>query len=124
LGMCRVKLDWRLGELERRTASEYVKVLAGEFERLGFGAYDLAPLRALDEAGWDAIAHDSAHHMGTARMHESPQFGVVDSECKVHGISNLFIGSSAVFPTSSRSNPTMTILALSIRIADRVKQIF
>jgi choline dehydrogenase-like flavoprotein len=124
LGMRRVKLDWRLGELERRTASEYMKVLAGEFERLGFGAYDLAPLRAWDEAGWDAIAHDSAHHMGTARMHESPQFGVVDSECRVHGISNLFIGSSAVFPTSSRSNPTMTILALAIRIADRVKQIF
>jgi choline dehydrogenase-like flavoprotein len=55
-------------------------------------------------------------------MHESSRCGVVDSDCRVHGISNLFIGSSAVFPTSSRSNPTMTILALSIRIADRVKQ--
>jgi choline dehydrogenase-like flavoprotein len=124
LGMRRVKLDWRLGELERRTASEYANVVTSEFERLGLGTYDLAPLRSLNDAGWDAIAHDSAHHMGTARMHGSPQFGVVDSECKVHGISNLFIGSSAVFPTSSRSNPTMTILALAIRIADRVKQIF
>ena len=124
LGMRRVKLDWRLGELERRTASEYIKVVAGEFERLGLGTYDLAPLRSLNDAGWDAMAHDSAHHMGTTRIHESPQFGVVGSDCKVHGISNLFIGSSAVFPTSSRSNPTMTILALSIRIADRLKQIF
>ncbi len=123
LGMRRVKLDWRLGELERRTAWEYMKVVAAEFERLGLGSYDLAALRALNDAGWDALAHDSAHHMGTTRMHQSPQFGVVDSECKIHGISNLFIGSSAVFPTSSRSNPTMTILALSIRIADRLKQI-
>lgn len=123
LGMRRVKLDWRLGELERRTAREYIDVVAGEFERLGLGSYDLEPLRSLGDAGWDALAHDSAHHMGTTRMQESPQFGVVDSDCKVHGISNLFIGSSAVFPTSSRSNPTMTILALSIRIADRLKQI-
>jgi choline dehydrogenase-like flavoprotein len=123
LGMRRVKLDWRLGELERRTACEYISVVSGEFERLGLGSYDLAPLRSLDDAGWDGLAHDSAHHMGTARMNESPQFGVVDSDCKVHGIANLFIGSGAVFPTSSRSNPTMTILALSIRIADRLKEI-
>ena len=123
LGMRRVRLDWRLGELERRTAAEYIKLVAGEFARLGLGTYDLEPLKDLDAAGWDALAHDSAHHMGTTRMHESAQFGVVDSNCKVHGISNLFVGSSAVFPTSSRSNPTMTILALSIRIADRLKQI-
>ena len=122
VGMRRVRLDWRLGEIEHRTAAEYIKLVAGEFARLRLGTYDLEPLKELDAAGWDAMAHDSAHHMGTARMHESPQFGVVDSECRVHGISNLFIGSSAVFPTSSRSNPTMTILALSIRIADRLKQ--
>jgi choline dehydrogenase-like flavoprotein len=122
LGMPRVRLDWRLSELERRTAREYINIVAGEFERLGLGTFDLAPLNSLSEAGWDDLAHDSSHHMGTARMHESSRCGVVDSDCRVHGISNLFIGSSAVFPTSSRSNPTMTILALSIRIADRVKQ--
>ena len=56
-------------------------------------------------------------------MHDAPELGVVDANCQVHGIANLYIGSSAVFPTSSRSNPTMTILALCLRIAYRLKQI-
>jgi choline dehydrogenase-like flavoprotein len=112
-----------MGELERRTASEFVRTLAGEFERLGLGTYDLRQAADLDGAEWVNLAHDSAHHMGTTRMHETPQLGVVDPNCKVHGIVNLFIGSSAVFPTSSRANPTLTILALCIRIADRLKQV-
>ena len=124
LGMPRVKLDWRLGELERRTLSEFVKTFASEFERLGLGSFDLEQIGFLDDpAAWVERAHDSAHHMGTTRMHESPQHGVVNPQCQVHGIANLYIGSSAVFPTSARSNPTLTILALCVRIADRLKQI-
>ena len=123
LGMRRVALDWRLGEIERRTACEYIRTLASEFERLGLGFFDLKQVASLDDpAEWVHRAHDSAHHMGTTRMHESPQFGVVDSNCQVHGISNLYIGSSSVFPTCARSNPTLTILALCLRIADRLKQ--
>jgi choline dehydrogenase-like flavoprotein len=124
LGMPRVKLDWRLGELERRTLSEFVKTLASEFERLGIGSLDLKQVAFLeDPAGWVERAHDSAHNMGTTRMHANPQLGVVDDQCQVHGIANLFIGSSAVFPTCSRSNPTLTIMALCVRIADRLKEI-
>ena len=124
LGMPRVRLDWRLGELERRTISEFVKTLASEFERLGLGSFDLRQAAFLDDpSAWVERAHDSAHHMGTTRMHETPQLGVVDPHCQVHGIANLYIGSSAVFPTSARSNPTLTILALCIRIADRLKEI-
>jgi len=124
LGMPRVRLDWRLGELERRTLDEFVRTLASEFERLRLGSFDLKQVAFLDDpAAWVRRAHDSAHHMGTTRMHETPQLGVVDSQCQVHGIANLYIGSSAVFPTSARSNPTLTILALCIRIADRLKQI-
>jgi choline dehydrogenase-like flavoprotein len=124
LGMPRIKLDWRLGELERRTLSEFVRILASEFERLGLGSFDLQQAKFLDDpAAWVERAHDSAHHMGTTRMHETPKLGVVDPQCQVHGISNLYIGSSAVFPTSARSNPTLTILALCVRIADRLKEI-
>ena len=54
-------------------------------------------------------------------MHDSPRYGVVDRHCRVHGIENLYIGSSAVFPTSGHSNPTLTIIALCIRLADRLK---
>jgi len=124
LGMPRVRLDWRLGDLERRTLSEFVRTLGSEFERLGLGSFDLKQVAFLDDpAVWVERAHDSAHHMGTTRMHESPQLGVVDPQCQVHGIANLYIGSSAVFPTSARSNPTLTILALCVRVADRLKEI-
>ena len=124
LGMPRVTLDWRLGELERRTLLEFVRTLANEFERLGLGCFDLKQVDFLDDpAAWVERAHDSAHHMGTTRMDEAPELGVVDPQCQVHGIDNLYIGSSAVFPTSARSNPTLTILALCLRIADRLKGI-
>jgi choline dehydrogenase-like flavoprotein len=123
LGMPRLQVDWRMGELERRTLSEFIKILAGEFQRLGLGSFALAQVADLEDPdAWLARAHDSAHHMGTTRMNESPKLGEVDPHCRVHGISNLYIGSSAVFPTSARSNPTLTILALGLRIADRLKQ--
>jgi choline dehydrogenase-like flavoprotein len=124
LGMPRVKLDWRLGEVERRTVLQYIATLASEFERLGLGSFDLKQVAILDDPTlWVERAHDSAHHMGTTRMHETPQLGVVDPQCQVHGVDNLYIGSSAVFPTSARSNPTLTILALCLRMADRLKKI-
>jgi choline dehydrogenase-like flavoprotein len=124
LGMPRVALDWRLGEFERRTLCEFVSILVSEFERLGLGEFDRKQIEFLqDPTAWVHRAHDSAHHMGTARMHEDPRRGVVNSQCQVHGLSNLFVGSSAVFPTSARSNPTLTMLALCVRIADRLKQI-
>lgn len=124
LGMRRVKLDWRLGEIERRTISEFIITLANEFERLGLGYLDRAQFTALaDPFDWLVMAHDSAHHMGTARMHETPDLGVVDPSCRVHGIANLYIGSSAVFPTGACSNPTLTILALCLRISDHLKKL-
>lgn len=125
LGMRRVRLDWRLGDLERRTASEYIKTIGCEFVRLGLGSFDSKALADLhDQSKWVELTHDSAHHMGTTRMNEDPQLGVVDANCRVHGMANLYIGSSAVFPTSACSNPTLTILALCLRIADRLKQAF
>lgn len=72
--------------------------------------------------GWKELIYDSAHQMGTARMAESPRNGVVDRACQVHGVDNLYIGSSAVFPTGGHSNPTLTIIALCIRIADTIKE--
>jgi choline dehydrogenase-like flavoprotein len=124
LGMRRVKLDWRIGELERNTLCEYIRIVASEFERLGLGSFDLSQAALLDDpVAWVRMVHDSAHHMGTTRMDESPERGVVDANCRIHGVDNLYIGSSAVFPTSARSNPTLTILALCLRMADRLKTV-
>ena len=71
---------------------------------------------------WPDHLRDQFHHIGTARMNDSPRQGVVDQNCRVHGIDNLYIGSSAVFPTGGHSNPTLTIIALCMRLSDRLKR--
>jgi choline dehydrogenase-like flavoprotein len=60
------------------------------------------------------------HHMGTTRMHDDPRFGVVDRECRVHSLENLFVAGSSVFPTGGYANPTLTLLALALRLGDRL----
>ncbi len=60
------------------------------------------------------------HHMGTTRMDPDPQRGVVDADCRVHGVENLFIAGSSVFPTGGTAPPTLTIVALALRLADHL----
>jgi choline dehydrogenase-like flavoprotein len=67
---------------------------------------------------------NSHHEMGTTRMHDDPRQGVVDANCRVHGIANLFVAGSSVFPTYSFDNPTMTIVALALRLSDHLKTLF
>ena len=62
------------------------------------------------------------HHIGTTRMAEDPTHGVVDRNCQVHGVDNLFIAGSSVFPTAGHANPTLTIVALALRLADHLKR--
>jgi choline dehydrogenase-like flavoprotein len=63
------------------------------------------------------------HHMGTTRMHSDPRQGVVDADCRVHGIGNLFIAGSSVFTTYACDDPTMTIVALALRLSDHLKSL-
>jgi choline dehydrogenase-like flavoprotein len=60
--------------------------------------------------------------MGTTRMHDDPKQGVVDRNCRVHGVENLFVAGSSVFPTSGAANPTLTLLALTLRLSDHLKR--
>ena len=62
-----------------------------------------------------------AHHMGTTRMNADPEGGVVDPDLQVHGSSNLFVAGSSVFPAFGFANPTLTVVALSLRLADHIK---
>ncbi|MEP6916320.1 MAG: GMC family oxidoreductase, partial [Acidobacteriota bacterium] len=79
------------------------------------------PLAGHSAARWpDAIA-PAGHHMGTTRMNSNPAQGVVDENCRVHGTSNLFVAGSAVFPTAGWAPPTLTIVALALRLADYIK---
>jgi len=101
-----------------RTLRRAVDTVAQEFGRLGLGRVRLNPLpngNALPEA-----IQGSRHHMGTTRMADDPRLGVVDAQCRVHGVANLYIAGSSVFPTCGFANPTLTIVALALRLADEL----
>lgn len=120
LGQRRARVHWRLGEQDRRTFEVFAETVGAEFRRLGLGVAMPAPW--LREAGWrDAVA-DFYHHIGTLRMADDPRDGVVDRDLRIFGQRGLYVASSAVFPTGGASNPTLTILALTIRLADRLKR--
>ncbi|MGD9724148.1 MAG: FAD-dependent oxidoreductase [Pirellulales bacterium] len=119
LGLPRLRIDWRYSAMDVRTVAESLRVLAEEFERTNVGRL------TFDDAEVEqAIRSEGAyagHHIGTTRMSDSPADGVVDRNCRVHGLRNLFIASSSVFPTSSQANPTLTIVALALRLAEHLK---
>jgi choline dehydrogenase-like flavoprotein len=121
LGMKRANVRWKLTDMTIHTMRHYAMALREEFKRAGIGEIELDDWLRESHSDWTSHINDQFHHIGTARMHDSPRQGVVDRNCQVHGVSNLYIGSSAVFPTSGHSNPTLTIIALAMRLADRLK---
>jgi choline dehydrogenase-like flavoprotein len=70
---------------------------------------------------WPSILAAGWHHMGTLRMSEDPKHGVVDANCKVHGLANLYVAGDPVFSTSGAPNPTLTVVAVSLRLSDHLK---
>jgi choline dehydrogenase-like flavoprotein len=99
------------------------KLIGQEVGRAGIGRVKLKDWLA-DENVKDLPEYTSGgwHHMGTTRMSDDPKTGVVDAECKVHGINNLFVASSSCFPTGGAVNPTLTVVAMSLRLAAHLKQ--
>ncbi|WP_345813040.1 GMC family oxidoreductase [Paraburkholderia sp. PREW-6R] len=121
-GMPRVRVDWRLGDQVQRTFDKTFGLLAQELQLSGVA--DTVLDAPLEGRTWPAKLEGTWHHMGTTRMHDSPREGVVDRNCKVHGMSNLYIGGSSIFPTVGANFPTITIAALSLRLAGHlVKQL-
>jgi choline dehydrogenase-like flavoprotein len=113
LGQPKVALWWRWRDVDRRNLERLRTVLAREFEHFGLGRLEAPP---------DALPDPNAHHhLGTTRMHGDPRYGVVDQNGRVHGTANLFVAGSSVFPTGGYANPTLTIVALSLRMADHIR---
>jgi choline dehydrogenase-like flavoprotein len=120
LGMRRVKVSWRLGNLVKRTFDRSFAILAQELGRNGIAEVRLEePVQGRE---WPGHLEGTWHHMGTTRMHDSPRQGVVDRECKVHGMTNLYVAGSSVFPTAGANFPTFTLVALAVRLADRIAE--
>jgi choline dehydrogenase-like flavoprotein len=113
----RVHLDMRYGEPEFDSIAAAIGCLAAELGRLDIGRVRWAGKRNELVRYMDG---PSRHHMGATRMAGSPRDGVVDEQCRVHGVDNLFVAGSSVFPTSGIANPTLTLLALTFRLGDHL----
>jgi choline dehydrogenase-like flavoprotein len=119
-GLPKITLDWRYGEFERRTIFKGQILLDRALQHAGLGSVNVwSPSERMpSDSQW------IWHHMGTTRMSDDPKCGVVDSSCRVHGISNLFVAGSSVFPTGGMDAPTLTVVAMAIRLADKLKEQF
>ena len=122
LGMPRANLRWRFTSLDKRSIRVFYELLGKEMGRAGLGRVQLKDwLLDGDDDKWPNILSGGWHHMGTARMHEDPKQGVVDANCQVHGLANLFVAGGAVYPTGGAVNPTLTVVAVSLRLSDHLK---
>ena len=110
---------WRWDELTRRSVQRTRHFLTDALERAGIGKLEMPE----DDPPPFPHKEGTNHHIGTTRMHADPAQGVVDADCRVHGMSNLFVTGSSVFPTGGYANPTLTIVALAIRLAERVRRL-
>jgi choline dehydrogenase-like flavoprotein len=123
LGMPRANLNWALSPIDKKTVFTINNLIGQQVGAAGIGRVKLKD--------WLADKKDSAlpdftsggwHHIGTTRMSDNPKEGVVDANCKVHGIDNLYIAGSSCFPTGGTVNPTLTVVAISLRLADHLKE--
>ncbi len=113
LGMQRLNLHWQFSELDKHSIYKSVDLFALELGKSGNGRMSIGRLSLLESFG--------AHHIGTTRMGNDPKISVVDANCKMHELTNLYIAGSSVFPTAGFENPTFTIVALALRLADHLR---
>jgi choline dehydrogenase-like flavoprotein len=117
LGLPRVRLHWNIAAEDFRTLERGIWLAALAIGEAGLGRVQLR----LDEAWRDRVT-GAFHHLGTTRMADSPARGVVDAQCRVHGLANLWVAGSSVFPTGGAANPTVTLVALAVRLADELRR--
>ena len=123
LGVPRASLHWELTAFEKRSIRKIYELLGQEIGRAGTGRVKLMEyLVDKNDNTWPSFTGGGWHHMGTTRMSTDPKQGVVDANCKVHGISNLYMAGASCFTTAGAPNPTLTLVALTIRLSDHVKE--
>ncbi len=118
-GQRRLHLQWRWNELDLASIARTQEIFRNAFAEAGLGRFEPVPT---GPAHQPRDFHSTHHFMGTTRMHHDPRQGVVDADCRVHGVPNLFLAGSSVFPTGGCANPTLTLVALAIRLADHLKR--
>jgi len=116
-GVRQFDVDWRISSFEKRSLSRLHGILKSILTRYELGRFD----SDIDSLMTDwPVSGDSGHYIGTTRMHRDPRRGVTDPNGRVHGVRNLYISGSSVFPTGGHANSTLTIVALALRLADHL----
>jgi choline dehydrogenase-like flavoprotein len=118
LGIRKARLDWRLSPSDGCSIRRAQELLGSELQAAGLGRLD----DLFGDERPPILMAGLYHHLGTTRMHTDPQQGVVDANGLVHGVPDLYVTGGSVFPTSGAANPTLTVVALALRLADEVKR--
>jgi choline dehydrogenase-like flavoprotein len=119
LGLRQVIVDWRLTDADKAHFKALHGLLVSDAPAQS-GIQLVGDPVDVDEIWPDGIA-GCWHHMGTTRMHQDPAKGVVDADCRVHGMANLYVAGSSVFPTVGSDTPTITIVALALRLSGAIQ---
>jgi choline dehydrogenase-like flavoprotein len=117
-GLPVAQVDWRPTAADRASIRASQKAVDTALRAAGLGHVEFM----LGDEQPPALLEGNFHHLGATRMHADPAMGVVDPDCRVHGVSNLYIAGSSVFPTYGCSNPTLTAVALALRLSDHLKK--
>ncbi len=121
-GQRRVRLDWQIEQKTEDNLWRCFEIIGAALGQAGVGRLRSWREHAVRLWGKERLNY-GFHHMGTTRMHQNASRGVVDADCRVHGLKNLYVAGSSVFPTGGHVPPTLTIVALAIRLADHLKRI-
>ena len=116
-GLRRIQMDWEFTDRDWKTIRVLSIELAKEMARLNRARVQLAPFILDSNVKFEGMGVNM-HHMGTTRMAADPRYGVVNENCQVHGIQNLYMAGSSVFPECGGRNPMMTIVLLALRLAN------
>ena len=117
-GLPVARVDWRPTDSDRASIRRSQEVVDTALRAAGLGHVELM----LGDEHPPTLLEGNFHHLGATRMHPDPAMGVVDGDCRVHGLRNLYVAGSSVFPTYGCSNPTLTVVALALRLADHLKK--
>lgn len=118
LGMRRINLDIQFGRDDLRSVVKSTEAVIRMLSAKGLGR---GRISLESEDLWSTDLGPGCHHMGTTRMSATAKEGVVDQNCRVHDLNNLYIAGSSVFSTGGYANPTLTIVALALRLTDYIR---
>lgn len=118
LGMRQLRVDWTYSNIDIETIRTSLSILAADFKDSAVGELKFDPESVeLEATRYGAYG---GHHIGTTRMGHSTRDSVVNSDCRIHSTDNLYIASASIFPTSSQANPTLTLVAIALRLSDHL----